>query len=138
MKRIILVAFLAACGGKSSGGGATTAAVPTTGGSCEAAGSNIATAAPDLDDAGMTEVANAIGEICVADAWSPEAIACFSGVESTQEAMAPCADKLTAAQQDSLGSQMAARAEEDDTSMDDEPEEPALDDSELDDTEVPE
>ena len=136
MKRAFLSLFLfaAACGGKSSGSG-----TPAIGGTCESAASNIATAIPDLDDAGMTEVANAIGEICVSDGWSASAIGCFSAAGSTQDEMKPCADELTAAQQDSLGSQMAARAGEgEEDPMDDDPEEPAMDDSELDDTEAPE
>jgi hypothetical protein len=126
MRAVIFgVALLAAaCGGKKSGG-----STPQAAGTCESAASNIATAVPDLDDAGMTAVGNAIAEACVQDAWSKGAIGCFANA-ATADAMQPCGDKLTDAQQQNLTARMQLEAEEEDP-MADEPEEPAMDDSEL-------
>lgn len=128
MRALIFAAALAAaaCGGKSSGGSTPQA----TGGDCPTAGNNIATLVPDLDDAQMTAVANAIADNCAANSWSAEAVACFSNAESA-DAMQPCGDTLTPEQQQALAADMEARAAEEDSSVDDEPEEPALDDSEL-------
>ncbi len=126
MKRVVLVVVLAACGSKSS-----APTTPQGTGTCDSAASNIATAMPDLDDAGMTAVANATAEICVSDAWSPGAIGCFANAAG-DDAIQACNDQLTPAQQDSLRAQVAAPVgdgEED--PMADEPEEPAMDDSEL-------
>lgn len=116
----------AACGGKSSSGGST----PQAAGTCASAGTNIATAMPDLDDAGMTQVANGVAEICAQDAWSADAVGCFANA-ANQEALQPCSDRLTPAQQESLEAQMTAGTGEEEDPMADEPEEPAMDDSEL-------
>lgn len=126
MKRVVLVVVLAACGGKSS-----APTTPQGTGTCDSAASNVATSVPDLDDAGMTEVANAIAGVCASDAWSPAAIGCFANAAG-QDAVQACNDQLTPAQQDSLGAQLAAPVGEDEEDpMADEPEEPAMDDSEL-------